>query len=85
MAKVTRLFDRPKSVFSRLTIESGASNHWLWPVNGLTSNTPWGYSKYTKKGSVTHPFADHLFIIKANGVLLEEGHPARLFTEEKLQ
>ena len=27
----------------------------------------------------------HLFIIKANGVLLEEGHPMRLFTEEKLQ
>ena len=26
----------------------------------------------------------HLFIIKANGVLLEEGHPMRLFTEEKL-
>ena len=27
----------------------------------------------------------HLFIIKANGVLLEEGHPASLFTEEKLR
>ena len=27
----------------------------------------------------------HLFILKANGVLLEEGHPMRLFTEEKLQ
>lgn len=27
----------------------------------------------------------HLFIIKANGVLLEEGHPMRLFTEEKLR
>ena len=27
----------------------------------------------------------HLFIIKANGVLLEEGHPANLFTEEKLR
>ena len=26
----------------------------------------------------------HLFIIKANGILLEEGHPASLFTEEKL-
>ena len=27
----------------------------------------------------------HLFIVKANGVLLEEGHPMRLFTEEKLR
>lgn len=27
----------------------------------------------------------HLFIIKANGVLLEEGHPMKLFSEEKLQ
>ena len=27
----------------------------------------------------------HLFIIKANGVLLKEGHPASLFTEEKLR
>ena len=27
----------------------------------------------------------HLFIIKANGVLLEEGHPMRLFTEEKFR
>ena len=27
----------------------------------------------------------HLFIIKANGVLLEEGHPASLFTEGKLR
>ena len=27
----------------------------------------------------------HLFIIKANGVLQEEGHPMRLFTEEKLR
>ena len=27
----------------------------------------------------------HLFIIKANGVLWEEGHPASLFTEEKLR
>ena len=27
----------------------------------------------------------HLFIIKANGVLLEEGHPASLFTDEKLR
>ena len=27
----------------------------------------------------------HLFIVKANGVLLEEGHPASLFTEEKLR
>ena len=27
----------------------------------------------------------HLFIIKADGVLLEEGHPASLFTAEKLR
>lgn len=27
----------------------------------------------------------HLFIIKANGVLLEEGHPMKLFTEAKLK
>ena len=27
----------------------------------------------------------HLFIIKQNGILLEEGHPARLFSEEKLR
>ena len=27
----------------------------------------------------------HLFIIKSNGVLLEEGHPASLFTEAKLK
>ena len=27
----------------------------------------------------------HLFIIRANGVLLEEGHPMKLFSEEKLQ
>ena len=27
----------------------------------------------------------HLFIIKANGVLLEEGHPASLFAEKKLR
>ena len=27
----------------------------------------------------------HLFIIKANGVLLEEGHPMNLFTDEKIK
>ena len=27
----------------------------------------------------------HLFIIKANGLLLEEGHPLNLFTDEKLR
>ena len=27
----------------------------------------------------------HLFIIKANGVLLEEGHPMRIFNEDKFR
>jgi len=27
----------------------------------------------------------HLFIVKADGALVEEGHPAKLFTEEKLR
>ena len=27
----------------------------------------------------------HLFIVKADGTLLEEGHPVRLFTEERIR